>query len=250
MKLNVEMAATPEMTGIAARIRPDQVTLVPEREGELTTEGGLDVVAHRDAVELWPCTICVRRACASASSSIQMSGRWAVSRACGAEAAEINTEPLHRRRRSLRASPSRPRGRRGARRRRTRTRGRLAGTASTYVNVLADRGRPRDRRAQHRSQHRCSRRARWPRARSPRDGRVAAAVMDRPRHAGNSQVSQHVAAHRASRLRRCASWVVHFCGQLERAPVHCGRRERRPAPSRCTRHRLVAHREFQDNGWD
>src|SRR5215211_160357 len=32
-KLNVEMAATPEMTAIAARIRPDQVTLVPERAG-------------------------------------------------------------------------------------------------------------------------------------------------------------------------------------------------------------------------
>jgi pyridoxine 5-phosphate synthase len=46
-RLNVEMAATPEMIGIALAIRPEQVTLVPERPAELTTEGGLDVAAHR-----------------------------------------------------------------------------------------------------------------------------------------------------------------------------------------------------------
>ncbi len=49
-KLNVEMAATEEMAAIAARVRPDQVTLVPERPNELTTEGGLDVVSHARAV--------------------------------------------------------------------------------------------------------------------------------------------------------------------------------------------------------
>jgi pyridoxine 5-phosphate synthase len=49
-KLNIEMAATAEMTGIASRIRPDQVTLVPEQPHELTTQGGLDVVANRAAV--------------------------------------------------------------------------------------------------------------------------------------------------------------------------------------------------------
>ncbi len=41
--LNLEMAATDEMTAIARRIRPYQVTLVPERREEITTEGGLDV---------------------------------------------------------------------------------------------------------------------------------------------------------------------------------------------------------------
>jgi pyridoxine 5-phosphate synthase len=50
-KLNIEMAVTPEMAHIAARIRPHQVTLVPERPQELTTEGGLDVVANTAAVE-------------------------------------------------------------------------------------------------------------------------------------------------------------------------------------------------------
>jgi pyridoxine 5-phosphate synthase len=42
-KLNLEMAATPEMVRIARRIKPDLVTLVPEKREELTTEGGLDV---------------------------------------------------------------------------------------------------------------------------------------------------------------------------------------------------------------
>jgi len=41
--LNVEMAATDEMIEIARRLGPDNVTLVPERPEELTTEGGLDV---------------------------------------------------------------------------------------------------------------------------------------------------------------------------------------------------------------
>ena len=41
--LNLEMACTDEMLGIAERLRPHQVTLVPERRQEVTTEGGLDV---------------------------------------------------------------------------------------------------------------------------------------------------------------------------------------------------------------
>jgi pyridoxine 5-phosphate synthase len=42
-ELNLEMAATDEMVRIALEIRPDLVTLVPEKRMELTTEGGLDV---------------------------------------------------------------------------------------------------------------------------------------------------------------------------------------------------------------
>lgn len=45
-RLNVEMAATQEMTRIALTVKPHQVTLVPERREELTTEGGLDVVLN------------------------------------------------------------------------------------------------------------------------------------------------------------------------------------------------------------
>jgi len=44
--LNLEMAGTPEMTGHALSLKPDDACLVPERREELTTEGGLDVVTH------------------------------------------------------------------------------------------------------------------------------------------------------------------------------------------------------------
>jgi pyridoxine 5-phosphate synthase len=50
VKLNLESAITPAMTAIACRVRPDQVTLVPENRAEVTTEGGLDVVGQRLAV--------------------------------------------------------------------------------------------------------------------------------------------------------------------------------------------------------
>ncbi len=50
-KLNLEMAVIPEMLEFAERIRPDDVCLVPERREELTTEGGLNVIAHRDKVK-------------------------------------------------------------------------------------------------------------------------------------------------------------------------------------------------------
>jgi pyridoxine 5-phosphate synthase len=49
-RLNLEMAATAEMEAIALRIRPDMVTLVPERREEVTTEGGLDVRAQLPAI--------------------------------------------------------------------------------------------------------------------------------------------------------------------------------------------------------
>lgn len=46
--LNLEMAATDEMVAIALEVKPDYVTLVPERREEVTTEGGLDVAGQRD----------------------------------------------------------------------------------------------------------------------------------------------------------------------------------------------------------
>jgi pyridoxine 5-phosphate synthase len=48
--LNLEMAATDEMAAIAERVRPDVVTLVPERREERTTEGGLDVVGQAERI--------------------------------------------------------------------------------------------------------------------------------------------------------------------------------------------------------
>ncbi len=48
--LNVEMAATDEMVGIALRTKPDAVSLVPETPNEITTEGGLDVTGNLESV--------------------------------------------------------------------------------------------------------------------------------------------------------------------------------------------------------
>lgn len=45
-RLDLEMAATDEMVKFALKVKPDYVTLVPEKRQELTTEGGLDVVRH------------------------------------------------------------------------------------------------------------------------------------------------------------------------------------------------------------
>lgn len=50
-KLNLEMAATPGIIGIAREVGPDVVTLVPEKRQELTTEGGLDVKGNLSAME-------------------------------------------------------------------------------------------------------------------------------------------------------------------------------------------------------
>jgi pyridoxine 5-phosphate synthase len=50
-RLNLEMAATEQMEAIALRIRPDMVTVVPERREEVTTEGGLDVAGQQASLK-------------------------------------------------------------------------------------------------------------------------------------------------------------------------------------------------------
>jgi len=49
-RLNLEMANTPEILGIALKLKPDIVCLVPEKRQEITTEGGLDVVGQLSAL--------------------------------------------------------------------------------------------------------------------------------------------------------------------------------------------------------
>ena len=49
-RLNLEMAIVPEIIGIALKLKPDIVCIVPERRLEVTTEGGLDVVANEKAI--------------------------------------------------------------------------------------------------------------------------------------------------------------------------------------------------------
>jgi len=51
VELNLEMAATKEMVGIALKTKPDMVTLVPEKREELTTEGGLDLKRTRRKIK-------------------------------------------------------------------------------------------------------------------------------------------------------------------------------------------------------
>ncbi|MGC8938369.1 MAG: pyridoxine 5'-phosphate synthase, partial [Thermodesulfovibrio sp.] len=49
-ELNLEMAATEEMINIALNVKPDMVTLVPQKRLELTTEGGLNVIELKDSL--------------------------------------------------------------------------------------------------------------------------------------------------------------------------------------------------------
>ncbi len=89
-RLNLEMAATEEMTRIALEVLPDSVCLVPERREELTTEGGLDVARHEEALRK---TIAQLR-----EGGIQVSlfvdpelSQVQASRRIGADAIEIHT---------------------------------------------------------------------------------------------------------------------------------------------------------------
>lgn len=88
--MNLEMAVTDEMIDIACRIKPQDCCLVPEKREELTTEGGLDVVANFDRVQ---------SACATlAQSGIRVSlfvdpdeNQLAASREAGAAVVELHT---------------------------------------------------------------------------------------------------------------------------------------------------------------
>lgn len=87
---NLEMAATDEMAGIAERLRPFQVTLVPERREEVTTEGGLDVAANAARLE----QVTRRLAAAGIRVSVFIDPDEATvraSRRIGAQAIELHT---------------------------------------------------------------------------------------------------------------------------------------------------------------
>ncbi len=89
-KLNVEMAATAEMTAIALRVRPDQVTLVPEQPHEVTTQGGLNVTANR--ADVAEATRQLREDGIRVSIFIDPDeAQVAASKDAGADAIEINT---------------------------------------------------------------------------------------------------------------------------------------------------------------
>ena len=92
IKLNLEMAATDEMVEVARRIRPEMAMLVPEGRHEITTEGGLDIVAQegrlRDAV--------TRLAQAGIVVSVFIgaeAGQVEAARRIGAAVCEVHTGP-------------------------------------------------------------------------------------------------------------------------------------------------------------
>ena len=171
-KLNLEMAATPEMIDVAARVRPHQVTLVPEQPEELTTTGGLDVVRHRAALRI--VVQSVRRAGIRTSLFIDADiAQVQQSAEVGADAIEINTGPYAdgRRRRAPGAARTGCRSGRGRRQARPRGAGR---TRADVPERRADRGDRRDRGVEHRPQHRRARRAGRHGTGGARDARAAA----------------------------------------------------------------------------
>src|ERR1700683_2957794 len=88
--LNFEMAATPEMVGIACKVRPHAVCIVPERRAERTTEGGLDAAGQRDALRLAVAKLAAARIRVSlfiAAEPVQIEAAVAV----GAPVIEIHT---------------------------------------------------------------------------------------------------------------------------------------------------------------
>ena len=89
-RINLECAVTDEMLAIAVSHRPADVCLVPERRAELTTEGGLDVVRHRDAVT----AACEQLAAAGIRVSLFIDPdprQVEAAQACGAPVIEIHT---------------------------------------------------------------------------------------------------------------------------------------------------------------
>ena len=89
-RVNLEMAVTDEMLAIAEVNRPADVFLVPEKREELTTEGGLDVLAHIDAVK----NACKRLGAAGIRVSLFIDPdivQLDAALACGAPVVELHT---------------------------------------------------------------------------------------------------------------------------------------------------------------
>jgi pyridoxine 5-phosphate synthase len=89
-KLNMEMSLDEEIVQIALEIKPDQATLVPEGRQEITTEGGLDAVAH--AARLKKVTARLHKADVIVSAFVDpLSQQIYASRDAGCDAIEIHT---------------------------------------------------------------------------------------------------------------------------------------------------------------
>jgi pyridoxine 5-phosphate synthase len=92
VKLNLEMAATDEMVAIACAVKPEMAMLVPEGRHEITTEGGLDVVAQEARL----CEVVARLGDAGIVSSVFIDAELQQIEAAariGARVCEIHTGP-------------------------------------------------------------------------------------------------------------------------------------------------------------
>ena len=93
LRLNFEMAATPEMVGFACSIRPEMAMMVPEGRQEVTTEGGLDVRGAREDIAAKVAEI--RSAGISVSAFIDPDLRQVeAAAACGFQVCEVHTGPF------------------------------------------------------------------------------------------------------------------------------------------------------------
>jgi pyridoxine 5-phosphate synthase len=90
VRLNLELAVEPGVVAMALEVRPDQVTFVPERREELTTEGGLDAASHRSRIT--ECVACCREAGMEVALFIDPDPRQVEAAiATGAAAIELHT---------------------------------------------------------------------------------------------------------------------------------------------------------------
>lgn len=88
--INLEMAVTDEMIGIAEQLRPEHCCLVPEKRAELTTEGGLNVIAQEKAIS----NACQRLAAAGIEVSLFIdpdNQQIEAAKRCGAPVIELHT---------------------------------------------------------------------------------------------------------------------------------------------------------------
>ncbi|KZZ19293.1 pyridoxine 5'-phosphate synthase [Oleiphilus sp. HI0081] len=89
-RMNLEMAVTENMLGLAEKVKPEHCCLVPEKREELTTEGGLDVIAQEDRIK----DACARLSEIGSEVSLFIDPEPAQIEAavrCGAQAIEIHT---------------------------------------------------------------------------------------------------------------------------------------------------------------
>ena len=168
-----------EMVEIALRVQPEHVCLVPEKREELTTEGGLDVAAHRDAGRRLPSRSSAPRASGSRCSSIPTRTALLAANEVGADAVELHTGRYAERRDEMQRASTSCRPIRRAAMSRTR-----AGPARSrrarprHLQRRADRRAPRDRGVEHRLRDHRPRAVHRPRVAAVREMRE---LIDRAR---------------------------------------------------------------------